>query len=92
MVGAVAQYNATEPPAVRNLYTAAIKEVTLRGMLGGTYLARFPEWTERAAGWLADGTLRTETTVVDGLERAPGALIGVLRGENSGKMLVRLAA
>ena len=39
---------------------------------------------------LADGTLHTEQTVVDGLDRAPAALLGVLRGANVGKMLVRL--
>ena len=60
-------------------------------MLVTSYLDRFPEWIERGAGWLADGTLHTEETVFEGLERAPDAFLGVLRGANVGKMLVRLA-
>ncbi|MEW2072839.1 zinc-binding dehydrogenase [Streptomyces sp. NPDC013433] len=91
MVGAISTYNATEPvPGPRNLFDAAAKEVTLRGMVVSSHLDLFPEWIAKAAPWLADGTLRTETTVVEGIERAPDALLGVLRGANTGKMLVRL--
>ncbi|RJL22932.1 NADP-dependent oxidoreductase [Bailinhaonella thermotolerans] len=91
LVGAIAQYNATGPVcAPRNLYTAYGKELTLRGLLVNSYFPLFPEWIGQAAGWLADGSLREEHTVVDGLEQAPAALLGVLRGANIGKMLVRL--
>jgi NADPH-dependent curcumin reductase CurA len=47
-------------------------------------------YTARAAGWLADGSLRTRETVYDGLEQAPEALLGVLTGAGVGKVLVRL--
>ena len=90
LVGAVSQYNATGPVTGPDLYPAAVKELSLRGMLVTSHLHRFPEYAERAAGWLADGGLRTEETVFDGLERAPEAFLGVLRGVNTGKMLVRL--
>jgi NADPH-dependent curcumin reductase CurA len=60
-------------------------------MLVTSYLDRFPEWIGEASGWLADGSLRTTETVVEGLERAPEALMQTLRGDNVGKMLVRLA-
>lgn len=43
-----------------------------------------------AAGWLADGFLRTELTVADGIDQAPAAFLAVMRGGNVGKMLVRL--
>ncbi|MFD1146146.1 NADP-dependent oxidoreductase [Saccharothrix hoggarensis] len=92
LVGAVSQYNATGPVPGPNLYPAAVKQLSLRGMVVSSYLHRFPEYVERAAGWLADGSLRAEETVVDGLERAPEAFLGVLRGANTGKMLVRLDA
>ena len=78
------------PDAPTNLYQLAKKEATIRGMLVTSSLDRVPEWAGRAAGWLADGTLHTEETVVEGLDRAPQALIDVLRGANLGKMLVRL--
>ncbi|WP_306085098.1 hypothetical protein [Nocardia cyriacigeorgica] len=45
---------------------------------------------DRAAAWLADGTIRTKETVYDGLDQAPAAFLGVLAGANTGKMLVRL--
>ncbi|RFS82306.1 NADP-dependent oxidoreductase [Actinomadura spongiicola] len=92
LVGAISQYNATGAVhGPRNLYTAYSKELTLRGLLVSSYFPLFPEWIERAAGWLADGSLREEHTVVAGLEQAPAALLGVLHGANLGKMLVHLA-
>ncbi|WP_203903088.1 NADP-dependent oxidoreductase [Virgisporangium aliadipatigenens] len=93
LVGAISGYNATAPvPGPDNLFEAYWKEVTMRGMLVTSHLHRFPEWIERAAGWLRAGSLHTTETVVDGLERAPEALIGVLNGAATGKMLVRLDA
>ncbi|MER5761442.1 NADP-dependent oxidoreductase [Streptomyces sp. NPDC002082] len=92
MVGAISGYNSTAPAAgPDNLFQAAAREVTLRGMLVSSHFDLFPEWIGRAAGWLADGSLRTEETVVDGIERAPEAFLGMMRGANTGKMLVRLA-
>jgi NADPH-dependent curcumin reductase CurA len=91
LVGAISSYNAAGPvPGPDNLFLAYWKEVTMRGMLVTSYLDRFPEWIGRAGGWLRDGSLRSAETVVDGLEAAPGALLGVLAGANTGKMLVRL--
>ncbi|MED7949112.1 NADP-dependent oxidoreductase [Streptomyces sp. BE303] len=91
LVGAISTYNATSPaPGPDNLFQAAAKELNLRGMLVSSYFHLFPEWIGRAAGWLADGSLRTEQTVVEGIEQAPAAFLGVMRGANTGKMLVRL--
>lgn len=91
LVGAISEYNNTAPtPGPDNLFHAAKQEATLRGMLVTSHLDLLPEWTGRASAMLADGTLRTERTVVEGIGRAPEALLGVLRGANTGKMLVRL--
>ncbi|WP_327354239.1 NADP-dependent oxidoreductase [Streptomyces sp. NBC_01304] len=93
LVGAISGYNATAPlPGPDNLFRAAAKEATLRGMLVSSHFDLFPEWIGKAAGWLADGTLHTAQTVVDGIDQAPDAFLGVLRGANTGKMLVRLEA
>jgi NADPH-dependent curcumin reductase CurA len=92
LVGAISTYNATAPvPGPDNLYEAAWKELTLRGMLVNSYLDLFPEYVERATAWLASGVVHAEETIVEGIEQAPAALLGVLRGANTGKMLVRLA-
>ncbi len=55
------------------------------------YAPRFGEAIPRLAAWLAAGKLRYREDVTDGLENAPRAFIGMLRGENRGKALVRVA-
>jgi len=91
LVGAISGYDATEPaPGPDNLFQAAAREVTLRGMLVSSYFDLFPEWIGKAAAWLADGSLHTEETVVEGIDQAPAAFLGMMRGANTGKMLVRL--
>jgi NADPH-dependent curcumin reductase CurA len=90
-VGMISGYNATEPvPGPRDFFRVYGKQLTIRGMLVSDYFHLFPEYISKAAGWLADGTLHTSETVVEGLDQAPGALLGVLRGANTGKMLVKL--
>ncbi|WP_280492415.1 NADP-dependent oxidoreductase [Nocardia asiatica] len=90
LVGAISGYNGANADPGPDLYLAAIKELSLRGMLVSSYFPIFGEYIAKAAGWLADGTLRTRQTVYDGLDQAPAALLGVLSGANIGKMLVRL--
>ena len=53
---------------------------------------RFAEWRALAAPWVADGSLRYREDIIDGLENAPGALTGILGGQNFGKLLVRVGA
>ena len=91
MCGAIAQYNSTEPtPAPRNLMLAIGKQLTLRGFLVGGQRQHSAEFFEKMSAWLADGTVRYDETVVDGLENAPQAFMDLLDGGNTGKMLVRL--
>ncbi|MHC6591003.1 NADP-dependent oxidoreductase [Arthrobacter sp. C152] len=91
MCGAIAQYNSTEPtPAPHNLMQAIGKQLTLRGFLVGGQRQHAAEFAGKMAGWLADGTVRYDETIVDGLENAPQAFIDLLDGANTGKMLVRL--
>ncbi|MFE3544172.1 NADP-dependent oxidoreductase [Nocardia sp. NPDC059177] len=90
LVGAISGYNGDTDRPAPDLYLAATKELTLRGLLVTSYLPLFAEYIPRAASWLADGTLRTAETVYEGLDQAPAAFLGVLTGANTGKMLVRL--
>jgi NADPH-dependent curcumin reductase CurA len=90
--GMISQYNATEPtPAPRNLALTIGKRLTLRGFLVLDHGDLFPEYVRRAAGWLREGKLQARETVVEGLEHAPDAFLGLLRGDNTGKMLVKIS-
>jgi NADPH-dependent curcumin reductase CurA len=91
LCGAIAQYNDETPPAgPRNLGLAVGKELNLRGFIVGNHNHRMPDFLAEVGGLLRDGQLHTRETVVDGLVNAPEAFLGVLRGENLGKMIVRL--
>lgn len=91
MCGAISQYNSTEPPAApRNLAAAIGKQLTLRGFLVSGQRQYAAEFAAKMAGWLRDGTVRYDETIVDGLENAPRAFMDLLDGANTGKMLVRL--
>jgi len=89
MCGAISQYNSTEAPsAPRNLAAAIGKQLTLRGFLVGAHQDLAPEFFTKMGGWLASNTVRFDETVVHGLENAPAAFIDLLRGANTGKMVV----
>ena len=91
LCGAVSQYESTEPvPGPRNLFQATSNNLTLRGFRGSGYVERMGEMQAEVAGWLRDGRLRYRETVVEGLDRAPEALVGMLAGKTIGKTLVRL--
>jgi NADPH-dependent curcumin reductase CurA len=91
LCGAISQYNA-EGPALgpRNLSLMIGKRLTLRGFLVGDHAESRPAFLEEVGGWLAEGRIRLSETVFEGVENAPAAFIGLMRGENIGKMLVRV--
>jgi NADPH-dependent curcumin reductase CurA len=92
LCGAVSQYESADPQAgPSNLFQAVANDLTLRGFRGSSYLHRFADVRREIGGWLADGRLRYRETIVDGLERAPEALVRMLAGETTGKTLVRIA-
>ena len=91
LCGAISVYNATSAePGPRNLPLAIGKRITLRGMNVTDHGHLAAEYVGKAAGWLADGSLVAEETVVDGIENALEAFLAMMRGANTGKMLVRL--
>ncbi len=90
--GAISAYNDTEPaPGPRNLGLLIKRRLTLRGLLVLDHQDLQPEFEKEVGGYLREGRITFRETVVDGLENAPRALIGVLRGDNTGKMLVRIS-
>ena len=93
LCGAISQYNAEEPAlGPRNLGLMIGKRLTLRGFLVGDHIASRPAFLAEVGGWLAEERIRLAETIVDGVENAPAAFIGLMRGENTGKMLVRVGS
>jgi NADPH-dependent curcumin reductase CurA len=94
--GLIAQYNATElPPGpnrapllMRNVLT---KRLTIRGFIVTDFAARFPDFIRDVPQWIKDGRIKYREDIADGLENAPATFIGLLKGKNFGKQLVRVA-
>jgi NADPH-dependent curcumin reductase CurA len=94
--GQISQYSATELPPGPNrvpllIWSVLRKRLTIRGFIVSDFAAKHGEFLRDVSAWLRDGRIKYREDVVDGLERATSAFIGLLRGENFGKMLVRVA-
>ena len=79
------------PPGPRNLSLLVANRLTLRGFLVGDHTDLRPEFLETVSGWLGSGELVVRETVREGLEDAVPAFLDLLRGGNTGKMVVRLS-
>lgn len=94
--GLIAQYNATglpEGPDRTPLIMSAIlvRRLTFRGFIVTDFAGQFGDFFRDVSGWLREGKLQYREHIVDGLENAVAAFQGLLRGSNTGKMLVRVA-
>lgn len=91
LCGAISGYNATSlPPGPRNMFMAASKRLTLRGFIVTDHADRREAFEEEVGGWVRNGDIVVRETVVEGIAQAPHAFIALLRGANTGKMLVEL--
>lgn len=93
--GLIAHYNATGLPAGPNqvpllMHRILVKRLTVRGFIVRDFAAQFPEFLADVSGWLREGKVKYREDITDGLENAPRELIGLLRGENFGKKVVRV--
>lgn len=93
LCGAISAYNATEAPTgPDNMSNMVTRGLTLRGFTVGNYLNVAPEFQEKMKGWFSEGKIAYDETVVDGIENTVDAFLGMMKGANKGKMLVRVAA
>jgi NADPH-dependent curcumin reductase CurA len=93
--GLVAHYNDTAPPQgpdrLPELMSAILsRRLTLRGFIVGDFASQAQDFYREASQWMREGRIKYREDVVDGLENAPQALIGLLQGHNFGKLLVRV--
>lgn len=88
--GFISGYNSGHS-SVSNLSNIIYARVMLRGFVGTDFMHLYADFQRDMAGWLKDGKVKYQETILDGITNAPSALIGLLEGKNSGKMLVKLA-
>jgi NADPH-dependent curcumin reductase CurA len=90
--GQISQYNAVDPPqGPRNIGNLLRTQSTAQGLMVTNYELQHEAGRARLAEWVRDGQLKYREDVVDGFENAPAAFIGLLRGENFGKRLVKVS-
>lgn len=96
--GLISQYNATalpDGPDRLNLLLSTIlrKRMTLRGFIVFDDFGHlYPEFAKQMGAWVKTGKVQYRVEMIDGLERAPAAFVGLLRGEAFGKRVVKLTA
>ena len=88
--GMIDAYNAAEPTCLRYIMRVIAMRIRMQGFIYTDYLPRIGEFFRDMGAWVASGQVRSQETVVDGLERMPEAFLGLFEGRNVGKMLVRL--
>ncbi len=92
LCGAISMYNATElPSGPRNLVQMVGKQLRMEGFIVSTHWDMMADYHRELAAWVKAGKVTWRETVRDGIENAPDAFVGLFKGENLGKMLVKLA-
>jgi NADPH-dependent curcumin reductase CurA len=94
--GLIAHYNATELPAGPNrvpqlMLAILVKRLTFRGFIVWDFASQYPEFLREVSGWVREGRIKYREDITDGLENAPRGLIGLLKGENFGKKIIRVS-
>lgn len=88
--GFISGYNSGHSP-VSNLSNIIYSRVMLRGFVGTDFMHLYGDFQRDMTAWLKAGQIKYQETILDGIANAPAAMIGLMEGRNSGKMLVRLA-
>ncbi len=89
--GMIAQYNeAAPPPGPANIINVIPLRLTIRGFIVTDYMNLMPDFVRDMSEWIRAGKMKWQETVVEGIEKAPDAFIGLFKGENFGKMLVKI--
>jgi NADPH-dependent curcumin reductase CurA len=88
--GMIEGYNSGQPASLRFIMRVIAARIMMKGFIVFDYFPRMAEFYSEMGPWLASGTVQSRETVVDGLENMHEAFLGLFKGENTGKMLIRL--
>lgn len=90
--GAISHYNdVTPPPGPRNLAFIIGKRLRVQGFIVTDHASEHGAFEKDVTAWLAEGLIKARETIVEGLENAPGAFVGLFKGENFGKLVVKVS-
>jgi len=89
--GMISQYNKPKPDPLYNLILSIQKRLTIRGFLVSDYNDKLFEFLGKMSKWYTERKIQQEETIVDGIEHAIDAFLGLFSGNNLGKMLVKLS-
>ncbi|HKW81061.1 MAG TPA: NADP-dependent oxidoreductase [Casimicrobiaceae bacterium] len=89
--GLVAEYSATEPYGYQRLRSVLVNRIRMQGMIVFDWKDRYGEALQALRDHVLAGRLKYRESIVEGLDHAPRALIGLLKGENFGKQLIKIA-
>jgi NADPH-dependent curcumin reductase CurA len=90
LCGLISEHNAIEPTPGPNLRPLLFNWVLVEGFIVSDHLARKDDFLRDCGGWVRDGRVKRREDAADGPEQASEAFIGLLQGENFGKLLVRV--
>jgi NADPH-dependent curcumin reductase CurA len=89
--GLIAHYNDATPASSPDFRYVLAKRLTVRGFIIIDHSARFDDFLRDVSVWLREGRIKYREDIIDGLEQAPEAFIGLLQGRNFGKQIIRVA-
>ena len=90
--GAISQYNNTKPvKGPSNYLSLLVNRASMKGMVVFDYASRYAEAAKEMAGWMQQGKLKTREDIVEGLETFPETLLKLFKGENTGKLVLKVA-
>jgi NADPH-dependent curcumin reductase CurA len=91
LCGMISQYNANSPiPGPSNLFLAITNRLKLQGFIVRDHYDSINEFHDAMAKWVDEGKIKWKETIIEGIENAPKAFLGLFKGENFGKMLVKI--
>jgi NADPH-dependent curcumin reductase CurA len=91
LCGVISEYNATASAPGPSLRSLLVNRALIQGFIVSDHFDRFPAFLQDCSAWLREGRLRYREDIVEGLDRAPSAFIGLFEGRNFGKLLVRVS-
>jgi NADPH-dependent curcumin reductase CurA len=91
LCGLISDYNSTTPRGISDLRQFLFKRVKLQGFICSDTMEFWPEALKQLGNLAENGTLKYRETIIEGIENAPKAFIGLFKGENFGKLVVKLA-